>query len=153
MAIWKMGMPRIQIKLRQITRPTIAIRKKNSPTWLITRLITQKWPISKVFLTRDSPWGRSIKFITRLLLDLDIRALIIAPRTNLELWPDLFQMISHVRVRKTLRPKNDVVFVNLAWMKNTMLLMSPVSPVFHTEVTVSVGLKTSFRVGTSIPQI
>ena len=31
--------------------------------------------------------------------------------------------------------------------------MSPVSPVFHTEVTVSIGLKTSFRVGTSIPQI
>ena len=31
--------------------------------------------------------------------------------------------------------------------------MSPVPPVFHTEVTVSIGLKASFRVGTSIPQI
>ena len=31
--------------------------------------------------------------------------------------------------------------------------MSQVSPVFHTEVTVSIDLKTSFRVGTSIPQI
>ena len=29
--------------------------------------------------------------------------------------------------------------------------MSPVSPVFHTEVTVSIGLKTKLRVGTSIP--
>ena len=29
----------------------------------------------------------------------------------------------------------------------------PVSPVLHTEVTASIGLKTSFRVGTSIPQI
>ena len=28
--------------------------------------------------------------------------------------------------------------------------MSPVSRVFHNEVTVSIGLKTSFRVGTSI---
>ena len=31
--------------------------------------------------------------------------------------------------------------------------MSPVSQVFHTQVTVSIGLKTSFRVETSIPQI
>ena len=34
-----------------------------------------------------------------------------------------------------------------------LLLMSLVSPVFHTEVTVSIGFKTSFRVGTSIAQI
>ena len=32
-------------------------------------------------------------------------------------------------------------------------LMSLVSPVFHTEVTASIGLKTSSKVGTSIPQI
>ena len=31
--------------------------------------------------------------------------------------------------------------------------MSPVSPVFYTDGIVSFGLKTSFRVGTSIPQI
>ena len=29
--------------------------------------------------------------------------------------------------------------------------MSPVSPVFHTEVTVSIGLKNKLRVETSIP--
>ena len=32
------------------------------------------------------------------------------------------------------------------------VLMSQVSPVFHTKVAVSIGLKTSSRVGTSIPQ-
>ena len=32
------------------------------------------------------------------------------------------------------------------------LLMSPVSPVFHTEATVSIGLKNVFRVGTAILQ-
>ena len=31
------------------------------------------------------------------------------------------------------------------------LFMSPASPVFHTEVTVSIGLKTNLRVKTSIP--
>ena len=31
------------------------------------------------------------------------------------------------------------------------ICMSPVSPVFHTEATVSIGLKNVFRVGTSIP--
>ena len=31
--------------------------------------------------------------------------------------------------------------------------MSPISPVFYTEETVIIGLKASFRVGTSIPQI
>ena len=31
-------------------------------------------------------------------------------------------------------------------------IMSPVSPVFHTEVIVSIGLKHKLRVGTSIPQ-
>ena len=31
--------------------------------------------------------------------------------------------------------------------------MSPVSLVFYTKVTMSIGLKTSTRVGTSIPQI
>ena len=30
--------------------------------------------------------------------------------------------------------------------------MSPVSPVCHSKVTVSIGLKTSLRIGTSIPQ-
>ena len=30
--------------------------------------------------------------------------------------------------------------------------MSPVSPVFHTEVTVCIGLKNVLRVGTFIPQ-
>ena len=33
------------------------------------------------------------------------------------------------------------------------LSMSPVSPVFNTEVTVSIGLKTNFRMGTFIPQV
>ena len=35
---------------------------------------------------------------------------------------------------------------------STIWFISPFSPVLHTEVTVSIGLKTSFRVGTSIPQ-
>ena len=30
--------------------------------------------------------------------------------------------------------------------------MSPVSPVSHTELSVSIGLKNELRVGTSIPQ-
>ena len=33
-----------------------------------------------------------------------------------------------------------------------ILYITPVSPVFYTEVTVSIGLKTNLRVGTSIPQ-
>ena len=32
------------------------------------------------------------------------------------------------------------------------LYMPPVSPVLHTEVTMSIGLKTNLRVGSSIPQ-
>ena len=33
------------------------------------------------------------------------------------------------------------------------VFMLPVSPVFHTEVTVNIGLKNIFRVGTSIPSM
>ena len=36
-------------------------------------------------------------------------------------------------------------------LKSETVKMSPVSPVFHTIVTVSIGLNTQSRVGTSIP--
>ena len=35
--------------------------------------------------------------------------------------------------------------------EQTYIKMSPVSPVFYTEVIVSIGLKNKLRVGTSIP--
>ena len=54
-----------------------------------------------VLLTQDSPQGqvtrvRSINFMTRLLLDLDIRGLIIASRTNLESRPRFAKVWSPV---------------------------------------------------------
>ena len=46
-----------------------------------------------------------------------------------------------------------MVFSELKQNKIARKYMSPVSPVLHTEVTVTIGIKTSFSMGTSIPQI